>query len=117
MGSRISTSTVSTVAPATTSPRRCRLKSFRSSAGTSRQGNADVLSHLGVRIHAPPEVAAICLNQFGICFMFAALYYGTTARAAAMRRAPGVQSVFNLLGPLPTRPARRANWSMCGTGA
>jgi len=69
-------------------------------AVTSRSGSADVLSHLGVRIDVTPEVSEGCLNRFGICFMFAPLYHGATARVAGVRRELGVQSVFNLLGPL-----------------
>jgi anthranilate phosphoribosyltransferase len=69
-------------------------------AVTSRSGSADVLAHLGVRVDVPPEVSESCLNEIGICFMFAPLYHAATARVAALRRELGVQSVFNLLGPL-----------------
>jgi anthranilate phosphoribosyltransferase len=40
-----------------------------------------------------------------MCFMFAPLYHGATARVAGIRRELGVQTTFNLLGPL-TNPAR-----------
>src|SRR5436190_9541300 len=53
----------------------------------------------------PPEVSEKCLNHIGICFMFAPLYHGATARVAAVRRQLGVHTVFNLLGPL-SNPAR-----------
>jgi anthranilate phosphoribosyltransferase len=46
-----------------------------------------------------------CLNEHGICFMFAPLFHGATARVAQVRRELGVQTTFNLLGPL-TNPAR-----------
>jgi anthranilate phosphoribosyltransferase len=52
-----------------------------------------------------PEVSEQCLNEIGICFMFAPLYHGATARVAGIRRELGVQTTFNLLGPL-TNPAR-----------
>jgi anthranilate phosphoribosyltransferase len=73
-------------------------------AVTSRSGSSDVLTALGVGVTASPEVSAKCLNDLGICFMFAPLYHGTTARVAAIRRELGVRTVFNLLGPL-TNPA------------
>ena len=69
-------------------------------AASSRSGSADVLTALGVNIEALPEVSAHCLNQVGICFMFAPLYHGATARVVAIRRQLGVHTVFNLLGPL-----------------
>jgi len=71
---------------------------------TSRSGSSDVLTALGVGVSASPEVSEKCLNDLGVCFMFAPLYHGTTARVAAIRRELGVRTVFNLLGPL-TNPA------------
>ena len=73
-------------------------------AATSRSGSADVLSALGVDVHVQPEVSEQCLNEIGICFMFAPLYHGAAARVAGVRRDLGVRTAFNLLGPL-TNPA------------
>jgi anthranilate phosphoribosyltransferase len=75
-----------------------------SRAATSRSGSADVLTALGVNVRAAPEVSEECLNEIGICFMFAPLYHGATARVASVRRELGVHTTFNLLGPL-TNPA------------
>jgi anthranilate phosphoribosyltransferase len=75
-----------------------------SRAATSRSGSADVLGALGVKITAAPEVMQTCLDRIGICFMFAPLYHGATARVAGVRRELGVHTTFNLLGPL-TNPA------------
>jgi anthranilate phosphoribosyltransferase len=76
-----------------------------SRAATSRSGSADVLEALGVNTTASPDVVEHCLNQHGICFMFAPLYHGATARVAHVRRELGLHTTFNLLGPL-TNPAR-----------
>jgi anthranilate phosphoribosyltransferase len=75
-----------------------------SRAATSRSGSADVLAALGVNVSASPEVSETCLNELGVCFMFAPLYHGATARVAGVRRELGVHTTFNLLGPL-TNPA------------
>src|ERR1041385_72888 len=45
-------------------------------AASSNSGSADVLSQLGVNISALAEVTESCVNEFGICFMFAPLYHG-----------------------------------------
>lgn len=76
-----------------------------SRAATSKCGSADVLTELGVNVTADPAVSEKCLNEIDICFMFAPLYHGATARVAAVRRELGLHTVFNLLGPL-TNPAR-----------
>ena len=73
-------------------------------AASSKCGSADVLTALGVNISVAPEVSERCLNELGICFMFAPMYHSATARVGAIRRELGVQTTFNLLGPL-TNPA------------
>jgi anthranilate phosphoribosyltransferase len=73
-------------------------------AASSRCGSADVLTALGVNVSVSPNISEQCLNEIGMCFMFAPLYHGATARVAGIRRELGVQTTFNLLGPL-TNPA------------
>jgi anthranilate phosphoribosyltransferase len=75
-----------------------------SRAATSRCGSADVLTELGVTVQVDPAISEECLNEEGICFLFAPLYHQATARAAKIRRQLGVHTTFNLLGPL-TNPA------------
>jgi anthranilate phosphoribosyltransferase len=74
-------------------------------AATSNSGSADVLEALGVNTAASPQVVERCLNDHGICFLFAPLFHRATARVAHVRRQLGVRTTFNLLGPL-TNPAR-----------
>ena len=74
-------------------------------AATSFCGSADVLEALGVNTAASPETVERCLNEHGICFMFAPIFHRATARVAHVRRELGVRTTFNLLGPL-TNPAR-----------
>jgi anthranilate phosphoribosyltransferase len=76
-----------------------------SRAATSRCGSADLLEALGVNTGASPEIVEQCLNEHEICFVFAPLFHGATARVAQVRRKLGIRTAFNLLGPL-TNPAR-----------
>ena len=76
-----------------------------SRAVTSRAGSADVLEALGVNTAASLEDSQRCLNEHGICFMFAPLFHRATARVAQVRRQLGIHTTFNLLGPL-VNPAR-----------
>ncbi|WP_068775405.1 anthranilate phosphoribosyltransferase [Paenibacillus sp. FJAT-26967] len=73
-------------------------------AMSSKSGSADVLEALGVNIELDSTQAAHCLDQLGICFMFAQRYHQSMKHAAGPRRELGVRTVFNLLGPL-TNPA------------
>ncbi len=69
-------------------------------AASSKSGSADVLTALEVNVSALPSISEAALNEIGICFMFAPLYHGATARVAGIRRQLGVHTTFNLLGPL-----------------
>lgn len=75
-----------------------------SRAATSLSGSADVLTELGVTVQVDAALSEACLNEAGICFLFAPLYHRATARVADIRRQLGVHTTFNLLGPL-TNPA------------
>jgi anthranilate phosphoribosyltransferase len=69
-------------------------------AASSKSGSADLLTALGVNVSAIPSVSEDALNEIGMCFMFAPLYHGATARVAGIRRQLGIHTTFNLLGPL-----------------
>ncbi|HEV7745092.1 MAG TPA: anthranilate phosphoribosyltransferase [Pyrinomonadaceae bacterium] len=69
-------------------------------AASSKSGSADVLTALDVNVSALTGVTEACLNEIEICFMFAPLYHGATARVAGIRRELGIHTTFNLLGPL-----------------
>lgn len=73
-------------------------------AATSRSGSADVLEALGVNIEASPAQVARCIDEVGIGFLFAAKLHPAMKHAAQPRRALGVRTIFNVLGPL-TNPA------------
>lgn len=71
---------------------------------TSKSGSADVLESLGVEIQLTPEAMAEILQETGIVFMFAPLLHPAMRHVAAVRKALGVRTMMNLLGPL-TNPA------------
>jgi len=75
---------------------------------TRASGSADVLAELGVNLDAPPAAVARCLQQARVCFCFAVRCHPAMKYAVPVRKALGVRTIFNLLGPL-TNPvgARR----------
>jgi anthranilate phosphoribosyltransferase len=76
-------------------------------AVSSRAGSADVLESLGVRIDLGPEAARRCLEEIGLCFLFAPGYHESMRHAAAARREMGARTFFNLLGPLASPAGAR----------
>ena len=71
---------------------------------SSPSGSADVLAQLGVDITAAPEVVARCVDRVGVGFLFAPGLHPAMKHAAGPRRALGLRTIFNALGPM-TSPA------------
>ena len=71
---------------------------------SSLSGSADVFEALGVRVSAPAATVERCLAEARIGFFFAPTFHPSMRHAATTRRALGVRTAFNLLGPL-TNPA------------
>jgi anthranilate phosphoribosyltransferase len=71
---------------------------------SSKCGSADVLEALGVTITAEADVMRKCLEDIGVCFLFAPSMHKAMKYAIGVRKEIGVRSIFNILGPL-TNPA------------
>ena len=69
-------------------------------SASSRSGSSEVLEALGVRLDIPPAQIARCIAEANVGFMFAALHHPAMKHVAAARKALGVRTLFNALGPL-----------------
>jgi anthranilate phosphoribosyltransferase len=67
-------------------------------------GSADVLGALGMKVPMSDAEAAACLTRSGFTFLFAPEYHPAFAHIGPVRRALGVRTIFNVMGPL-TNPA------------
>ena len=67
---------------------------------TSQSGSADVLAALGLPIPLDEANARACLDAVGCTFLFAPHYHPAMQQIGPIRRALGVRTVFNILGPL-----------------
>ena len=76
----------------------------RSASG--RVGSADVLEALGINLKASPERVIEALPTAGVTFLFAPGWHPALVGLVPLRKALGVRTVFNLLGPLvnPLQP-------------
>lgn len=76
---------------------------------SSSSGSADVLSSLGVNTGLGKAGAERCLRDVGIAFLLAPQFHPALKHVGAVRRALGVRSFFNVLGPLcnPCRVKRQ----------
>ncbi|MCB1216967.1 anthranilate phosphoribosyltransferase [bacterium] len=72
---------------------------------SSRCGSADVLEELGVNVLLDSRGMAECIEHCGVGFLYAPALHPAMASLAPLRRALGVRTCFNMLGPL-SNPAR-----------
>jgi len=75
-------------------------------ASTSVSGASNVLEAHGVKFSADPDVLRRSLDEAGICYLHAPLFAYGMKFVGPVRKALGVPTCFNLLGPLvnPCRP-------------
>ena len=72
---------------------------------SSACGSACVLEALGIRLDVEEQRLQECLDKIGIVFLFAQRLHPAMRNIAAVRRELGLDTIFNILGPL-TNPAR-----------
>lgn len=103
-GDGISTFNVSTTAALVAASAGATVAKHGNVTNTRVSGSAEVLQALGVNIECASSVVERCLGEIRIGFLFARKLHPAMKHAAPVRRALGVRTIFNLLGPL-TNPA------------
>lgn len=91
---------VSTAAALVAAGAGARIAKHGNKTVTRKSGSADVLAALGVNIDAGPAAAERSLNEAGVCFLYAPAHHAAMRHVGPARRALGLRTVFNSLGPL-----------------
>lgn len=99
-GSKAKTFNVSTAAAFVVAGAGVPVAKHGNRAATSSSGSADVLADLGVEPSVDAATATRCLDDIGICFMFAPNFHRLSPTLAKVRRGLGFPTIFNCVGPL-----------------
>jgi anthranilate phosphoribosyltransferase len=103
-GDNAHTFNISTAAAFAAAGAGARVAKHGNRSVSSKSGSADVLEALGVKIAVSPETMKQCLDEAGICFLFAPSLHPAMKYAIGPRKEIGVRTIFNILGPL-TNPS------------
>jgi len=103
-GTALSTFNISTAAAIVAAGAGVKVAKHGNVTHTRASGSANVLTALGVNIDADPATESRCLAEAGVCFCYAIRHHPAMKYAAPVRKALGVRTLFNVLGPL-TNPA------------
>lgn len=76
---------------------------------SSSCGSSNVLEHLGIRFTNNTDFLERCIDKAGICVLHAPLFHPAMKHVAPIRKALGLKTFFNMLGPLvnPCSPKRQ----------
>jgi len=105
-GDGADTFNISTAVAFTAAACGARVAKHGNRSASGRVGSADVLEALGINLKASPERVIDALPTAGVTFLFAPGWHPALVGLVPLRRALGVRTVFNLLGPLvnPLQP-------------
>ena len=103
-GDRLQTFNISTAAAFVAAGAGVKIAKHGNRSVSSKCGSADVLAEMGVNIDATPQQVADSIDDAGLGFLFAPNLHPAMRHAIGPRRALGLRTVFNVLGPL-TNPA------------
>ena len=104
-GDRLSSVNISTMSALVCAGAGVRVVKHGNRASSSKSGSADVLEALGVQLDMPVDKVERAASDVGITFLFAQTFHPSMRFAAVARKALGVATAFNFLGPI-TNPAR-----------
>ncbi|GAB3844317.1 anthranilate phosphoribosyltransferase [Nesterenkonia populi] len=99
-GDRLGTVNISTMSSLVAVGAGARVVKHGNRGASSTAGAADVIEALGVDLDLPVAKVAAAAEKVGITFLFAQVFHPAMKHVMPARKALGVRTVFNFLGPL-----------------
>jgi anthranilate phosphoribosyltransferase len=99
-GDGIGSVNISTGATVVAAAAGARVAKHGSRSVSSLCGSGDVVEAFGVELELGPKGIAKCIEEVGLGFMFAPTFHPAMKVVRPVRKALGVRTAFNMLGPL-----------------
>jgi len=105
-GDMVGTVNISTMASIVAAAAGVGVMKHGSRSASGKTGSAEMLEVLGIRLGLSPQRVAEVYKAVGITFFFAPVFHPAMRHVAPARKALGVPTTFNFLGPLanPAQP-------------
>lgn len=99
-GDGMSTVNISTGATVLTAAAGVKVAKHGGRSVSSKCGSADVIEAMGIAAELGPAGVARCVEEAGVGFMFAPVYHPAFKHVAPVRKALGLRTAFNMIGPM-----------------
>ncbi|MDA1261194.1 MAG: anthranilate phosphoribosyltransferase, partial [Planctomycetota bacterium] len=108
-GDGLGTFNISTTAALVAAAAGVKIVKHGNRAASSQCGSADLLEAAGVQLQLDAAAARVVFEECGFVFLYAPAFHPALAPIAPVRRALGIRTIFNYLGPLcnPGRVTRQ----------
>ena len=108
-GDKLNTLNISTAVALTLASMKVKIAKHGNKAASSQSGSSDVLSQIGIKFSADPQIIDQQLTKHHISFLFAPYFHPSLKILATIRRDLQVPTIFNYIGPLlnPVNPQRQ----------
>jgi len=99
-GEAVKTFNISTAAAVVTAASGCRVAKHGNRSMSGPCGSADFLEVIGFELNSSSEKLLRSLEDVGITFLFAPLFHPSMKNISTARRAVGLRTILNIVGPL-----------------
>ena len=99
-GDMIGTVNISTMASIVAAAAGAPVMKHGSRSASGKTGSSETLEVLGIRLDLSPERVAEVFGEVGLTFFFAPVFHPAMRHVAPIRKALGIPTTCNFLGPL-----------------
>jgi anthranilate phosphoribosyltransferase len=99
-GGKINTFNISTASAIIASSAGAKVAKHCNRSASGICGSADFMESVGLNLEAPIDDITKAIQEIGLGFLYAPKFHPAMQKVASVRRAIGIRTIFNIIGPL-----------------